>query len=109
MGALAKDQPYIPPDRRIALKFKEVKKALKEWVKASKHHDDMEAYNLRSTIASIELAAESRVLSDLENQVRIDGMHRLRELDFQKRQDLKKADVNGPWMEMKNPNSFMAL
>lgn len=88
--ALAKPIPPGPPDRRIQLKFKEVKKSLKDWVKASKQHEEMEAVNLRSTIPIIELAAEDRVLTDVEKQVRMDSYCRLKELDYQNYVGLKQ-------------------
>ncbi|KAK1406397.1 hypothetical protein QVD17_41694 [Tagetes erecta] len=85
LGVPCQNSPSWSPDRRLLCRFKDVKKCLKEWVQATKLKEDMKAHYIRSSIAIIELAAESRPLTDMEKQVRIGGLCRLIELDFQKR------------------------
>ncbi|KAK1414282.1 hypothetical protein QVD17_30026 [Tagetes erecta] len=70
-----------PPDVMLMRKFKKVKSCLKDWIGKSRELENAESNRLKASINSIDLATESRQLTDLEFKVRADAIHSLKEIE----------------------------
>ncbi|KAI3521929.1 hypothetical protein L1887_11405 [Cichorium endivia] len=87
--------PLGMADRRLLLKLKAVKQALKSWRSTSKDQDLIEQKRLLNNINELEIFLESKHLSDHERECRRLWRKRVSEIDAIRRLDLKKKERAG--------------